>query len=756
MRRAYQLGHRMALCALGCMLGCGAGPRTSASTVPPVVADADFLTQYAETHRFRSGRPTGSQVTPDGQSVFFLRSGPRDADRVLYRLDAKTGKEAVFLTAAAVLGGAEGELSAEEKALRERMRLSARGIARYRLSTDGSQLLVPLSGRWFLIDAKTAAAKPLGPKGVTAAWLSPDNARLAMVKGGDVHLLDIESGAVRQVTTHAKGISYGAAEFVAQEEMGRYAGLWFSPDSTRVVYQETDERAVERFRIADPFNPASDGRSWPYPRPGKANAIVRLFVTNAVREETPIEVHWDREAFPYVAQVRWSKNAPLIVTVQNRRQTVLRLLQVDPSTGDTRTLLEEQDAAWINLDQDTPRWLPDGSAFLWSTERNGGWQLELRDAAGQLLRALNPPDMGYRGIAHLDAKGRQVWIEGGSDPTSRHLFRLSLDGAPPEQMTTAPGQHYLAATDAASVGIVSHFAAVGAPTSALFDLPRAGAMQAPRATVISKAETPTFEASPVITEVALPTADGQTRTHFASLVRPRNFDAKLRYPVVLSIYAGPGVNVVRRVARWQLFDQWIADHGFIVVKIDGRGTPLRGRAWERVIKNDLVTVPLDDQVNVLKVLAKQFPELDVARVGVTGWSYGGYMAAMATIRRPDIFRAGVAGAPVADWRDYDTHYTERFLGLPDADKAGYDTSSVLTYAKQLERPLLIIHGTADDNVYLTHALKLSDALFRAGKPHAFLPLAGQTHMVQDPAITALLHARTIEHLRTHLGRPEGR
>ena len=737
-------------------VGCGAGPSAPSFDGPPSMADPAFLTQYAETHRFNSGRPTSVRITPDGRSVFFLRSGPRDADRVLYRLDPKTGAESVFLTAAAVLGGEESALSPEEKALRERMRLSASGIARYSMSTDGSQLLVPLSGRWYLVDALTATAKPIGTKGVTTASLSPDNSRIAMVKAGDLHVLDVESGAIRQLTQSAEGVSYGAAEFVAQEEMGRYAGLWFSPDSTRLVYQQTDERAVERFRIADPFNPASEGRSWPYPRPGKANAIVRLFIAGLERGSTPVEVHWDREAFPYVAQVRWSKNAPLVMTVQNRRQTVLRLLQVDPSTGETRTLLEEQDAAWINLDQDTPRWLPDGSSFLWSTERDGAWQLELRDATGQYLRTLSPPGMGYRGIVHLDAEGRQVWVDGGADPTMRHVLRLSLDGAPPAQVTTAAGQHYLTVADASNVAVHTHFPATGAPTAAVIELPREGALAAPKFTLESKAEAPPFEASPQITQVALPSEDGPARVHYASLVRPQNYDAKLRYPVVLSIYAGPGVTVVRRAARWQIFDQWIADHGFIVVKIDGRGTPLRGRAWERVIKNDLVTVPLDDQVAVLEALAEAHPELDIARVGVSGWSYGGYMAAMATIRRPDIFRAGVAGAPVADWRDYDTHYTERFLGLPDADKAGYDTSSVLTYAAQLERPLLIVHGTADDNVYLTHSLKLSDALFRAGKPHAFLPLGGQTHMVHDPAVSARLYARTIDHLRTHLGRPQSR
>lgn len=736
------------------LAGCGGAPTGPVSTVPPGIADPGFLEQYAKTHRFRAGRPSAVRLTPDGTRLFFLRSGPRSAERVLYRVDPKTGAESVFLTAKGLLGGDETALSPEEKALRERMRLSARGIARYGMSSDGSRLIVPLSGRRYLVDPASGDATVVGPKGVTAALLSPDNRRMAMVIKGDVHVLNVATQQSRRLTKRAEGISYGRAEFVAQEEMGRYAGMWFGPQSKRLVYQQTDERAVERFLITDPVNPASRGQSWPYPRPGKANAQVRLFIAPLDAAGEPTEIQWDHEAFPYVAQVRWPKAAPLTVTVQNRRQTVLRVLTVDPNSGETRTLIEEQDAAWINLDQQTPRWLPGGSAFLWTTERNGGWQLELRDRAGALMRTLNPVELGYRSMAWLDARRRQVWVYAGADPTQQHLYRLHLDGGPPEQLTTAPGQHFLTAARAAPIGVLTHYPAEGAPTWSLIDLPEAGPLPAARAQLVSKAETPPFEAKPTVTTVTLTDDDGAERVHYASLVRPRNFKSGLRYPVILSIYAGPGVNVVRRVSRWQLFDQWLADHGFIVVKIDGRGTPLRGRAWERIIKGDMVTVPLADQVGVLKALAEAYPELDVQRVGVSGWSYGGYMAAMATIRRPDVFQAGVAGAPVADWRDYDTHYTERFLGLPDTEKAAYDTSSVLTYAAQLERPLLIIHGTADDNVYLTHALKLSNALFSAGKPHDFLPLAGQTHMVRDPKVIAPMYGRIVAHLRAHLGRPQ--
>ena len=230
------------------------------------------------------------------------------------------------------------------------------------------------------------------------------------------------------------------------------------------------------------------------------------------------------------------------------------------------------------------------------------------------------------------------------------------------------------------------------------------------------------------------------RDYRAAIVRPRNFEAGRRYPVLLSVYAGPGYAKVRKGRYRQLREQWQADHGFVVVSIDGRGTPGRGREWERAIRGNLIDIPLEDQVAGLQAVLAQYPELDGNRVGVYGWSFGGYFSAMAVMRRPDVFRVGVAGAPVCDWRDYDTHYTERFLGLPAENTSGYDASSVLTYAPELQRPLLIIHGTSDDNVYFAHALKMSDALMRAGRSHELIPLAGSTHIVADPQVAENLQA----------------
>jgi dipeptidyl-peptidase-4 len=238
----------------------------------------------------------------------------------------------------------------------------------------------------------------------------------------------------------------------------------------------------------------------------------------------------------------------------------------------------------------------------------------------------------------------------------------------------------------------------------------------------------------------------------AAIVRPRDFDAKRKYPVIVHVYGGPHRQEVVAVGRKYLLDQWLADRGFIIVSIDGRGTPNRGREFERVIKGNFVEIALADQVRGLKALGEKYAELDLSRVGIYGWSFGGYMSAMAVMKEPDVFHAGVAGAPVADWLDYDTHYTERYLGLPSKNAAGYEASSVLTHAPKLQRPLLIIHGTADDNVYFLHSLKLCDALFRAGKPYEFLPLSGFTHMVPDPTVTVRLNERIADFFTEQLPR----
>jgi dipeptidyl-peptidase-4 len=268
----------------------------------------------------------------------------------------------------------------------------------------------------------------------------------------------------------------------------------------------------------------------------------------------------------------------------------------------------------------------------------------------------------------------------------------------------------------------------------------------------SVAEDPSF--TPKVEMTVVDAGAGRNHAEFyTAIIRPHEFDPQKKYPVVVDVYGGPGHQVVMNAMRSWLLDQWLADQGFVVVAIDNRGTPGRDRDWERAVCSKFGTVPLEDQVAALQALGKKYPELDLERVGITGWSFGGYMSALAVLKRPDIYKAAVAGAPVIDWEDYDTHYTERYLGLPRDNPDAYKEASLLTYADKLERPLLLIHGTSDDNVYFRHTLKLCDALFRAGKEFEVLPLSGLTHMVPDPVVTERLHSRVAAHFQKHLGKP---
>jgi dipeptidyl-peptidase-4 len=387
-----------------------------------------------------------------------------------------------------------------------------------------------------------------------------------------------------------------------------------------------------------------------------------------------------------------------------------------------------------------PRWLADGERFLWATERGGAWQIELRDRGGALLQTLTRPELGLRGLVAVDEGRGALVVRASEDPTQVHLWRITLADGQAERLTEVPGVHDATFAEDDSRWVLASTTLAGEVRWAVRD-----AAGAELATLRSVAEAPPWSPRVELTTVG----EGPERLH-AALIRPRDFDAARRYPVLVHVYGGPHHQHVTANGRSYLLDQWFADQGTVVVRLDGRGTPSRGRAWERAIRGDFLTAPLADRVRGLQALGARCPELDLTRVGIHGWSFGGTFSAMAVMRRPDAFHAAVAGAPVTDWRDYDTHYTERYLGLPDEAPEAYRVSDVLTYAAQPSRPLLLLHGTADDNVYFTHSVRLPDALFRAGIAHEFLPLSGFTHMVPDPNVTTRLHHRIRDHFAAHL------
>ncbi len=707
--------------------------------IGPAVAAENCFERLAATRDGMLGVPTHAEPTPDGRSVLFLRSGPRDTALRLYRYDVRAGTA----TELARPDPGNDHPSVEEKARRERARMTLSGITDYAISRDGTTVLVSEAGRLSRIGlGADPRPVPVPGEGWIGPRLSPDGQHVAAVRDDELHVVDLADGRDRQLTTGANdALTHGVAEFAAAEELERADGTWWSPDSRTLLYEAADLSGVERHFIADPEHPSAQPVSFRYPRAGTANARLRLGLVSRDGGDTRW-VDWDSGAFPYLARVVWPDGkGPLTLVVLNRAQTAERVLAVDPATGHATTLLTETDPAWLDLTpgggtaggRALPFWLPDGSGFLWAAERNDRWALELHHADGSLQRTLTTPAVPYLSLADVDAQAGDAkagdaqagTVLIGSDPDrlGSALYRIPLRGGAPVAVAAEPGLH------AAQFSPDGH--GVFADT---FD----GADGHLRVLVRDKdghvlATLPSVAEAPAVPRVTYTTVGPQGMD--AMVVRPTGFVAGGRYPVVLSVYAGPTVKMVERAPRRAVEDQCLADQGFVVVSLDGRGTPGRGRNWERTTEHDLIDGPLADQADGVKALGQRYPEMDLGRVGVTGWSFGGYFTAMATIRRPDLFKVGVAGAPVVDFADYDTAYTERYLGTPQDDPDGYAKSNVLSYAASLSRPLLLMHGLTDDNVYFENTVKLTQALVAAGKPYQLLLLPG-THLLPDPLIRA--------------------
>jgi dipeptidyl-peptidase 4 len=720
----------------------------TAAPAERAIHNPQFLRDYAETRGFRMGAPSRPTFTPDGKALLFLRSGPRSPKLDLYEFDIDSKETRLLLTPESLLKGAEEELSPEEKARRERMRVTSRGFTDFQISKNGARILLSLSGKLYVLDRSSGKAQELKPSQGTIVdpKFSPDGKHVSYVLDHDVYAYDLEqSREVRVTEGGTADISHGLAEFVAQEEMNRFSGYWWSPDSDRLVFQESDSREVETWFVADPAKPEAAPYPTRYPRPGKANVKVRLGITPLTQKET-IWFNWDRERYPYLARVSWDTNGPLTLTVETRDQRELVLLEANPTSGSTTPLVTERDAAWVNLRQDIPKWLPDDKGFIWASERSGDWQIEWRNRDGSLKEVLRTGTVKLRDISSVNETNDILLFTGAPDPTQAKLYALPLTGGPPVELTPEAGWHGARFDKSHSLMVDTLTTLQAMPRTML----RAGVGRT-IAELPSVAERPSFTPRVEILQVS-------DRKFYAGIVRPQKFNARKRYPVIVDVYGGPlpagsAGNVAATMPSWLLL-QWLADQGFVVVAIDGRGIPGRGRDWERAVRNDFATVTLGDQAAGLKALGRKYRELDTDRAGIFGWSFGGYMSALAVLKEPKVFKAGIAGAPVTDWYDYDTHYTERYLGIPPADDAAYERSSLLPLAKNLQRPLLLIHGTSDDNVYFRHTLKLANELFRAGKHFELLPLSGFTHMVPDPVVNEQLYSRMVRFFKTHLGEPK--
>ncbi|MEU4741641.1 prolyl oligopeptidase family serine peptidase [Actinosynnema sp. NPDC023658] len=685
--------------------------------------EISFPRQQARTQRFTLGAPRNFTVAPDGAKVYFLRTATATSRaNGLWAFDTATRTETLLADPGTLLTDPE-DLSPEERARRERTREQAAGIVGY--ATDGAarQAVFTLSGRLFVVETATGAVRELPVAGAAIdPRLDPTGRKVAYVAGGVLHVVDLGTGADRVVAEpDGPDVTWGLAEFIAAEEMSRYRGYWFSPDGERVLAARVDNAPVPRWHIADPANPGTPATEIAYPAAGEANAVVGLAVLGAGRTD----VTWDAEAFPYLNSVSWTSHGKPLLQVQSRDQRRVLVLAVDVETGATEVVADDTDPHWLEIVPGTPRWTPDG--HLLRVRPIGG--------ANRLVVGDRPwtPD-GFQVRAVLDVAEDGVLVTASTDdPTQTHVYLVAEGGV--TRLSTEDGVH--GATRAGGVLVLSRSA-----------MDHFGA----EVTVSTGGTTGTigtFAETPVLTpEVRLLTVG--ERDLRAALLFPRGHVPGTKVPVLLDPYGGPHAQRVVSARNAYLTSQWLADQGFAVLVVDGRGTPGRGPEWEREIASDFAGATLEDQVDALHAVAAGEPDLDLTRVGIRGWSYGGYLAALAVLRRPDVFHAGIAGAPVTDWRLYDTHYTERYLGHPADAPDVYDANSLISDAPKLERPLMIVHGLADDNVVAAHTLRLSSALLAAGRPHTVLPLSGVTHMTPQEQVAENLLLLQVDFLHRSL------
>lgn len=715
----------------------------------------------------------GVSLSPDGGLVAFLRSREDDVD-VLDLWAAPTGEgEAFKLIDARALVPDAGELSEAEKARRERMRISQRGVVEYSWDQQGRYILAPLEGDIFLAEREGGAVRRLTETEADEidAKVSPLGNFVSFVRDQDLVVLELAGGAETEVTTDGNGLlTWATAEFIAQEEMDRDTGYWWSPDERYIALQRTDESTVDIIPRLDITGGGASVIEQRYPRAGRPNAVVELFVHDRESgQRTRVDLGENRDI--YLARVNWSADGrTLYVQRQSRDQKTLDLLTVDPATGASRVILTQTSDAWVPLTHDF-RALDNGN-FIWSSEETGWRHLYLHERDGTLIRPITygpwpvkslngvnqetgevffTASFGYaerpEGVTGghsfcptLDGRGAMCDVQG-ERPTIQRLWRGSLNQAPTRfQPVTPDGGWWSVSMNKTGTAFVGNYSDLETPAQS--GLYRADGTfvrwieenrldeNHPFFPFVSRRQTPEF---------------GTLESHGESIVwqitKPPGFDPSRRYPVVMQVYGGPSGGGVRR--SWQAAtNQLLTEAGYIVFRMDNRGEGDRSAAFKQALYLKMGQTEIEDQVLAVNYL-RTLPYVDADRISAMGWSYGGFMT-LHMLSEPEMgLTSAISGAPVTDWSLYDTHYTERFMSTPEANAAGYAASDVVGKLDSLTGRLLILHGMADDNVIFENATRVIDALQSRSVPFEMMLYPGQRHGVRG-------NERQLQQWRTYL------
>ena len=687
-----------------------------------------FPRQSAATRNFQLGAPRSFQVCESGAQVLFLRSDSgRDSVNSLWIYDVAKRIETKFADPRVLLAD-DAEVPAAERARRERMRETTSGITSYSTDRKGTKVAFALSGQLFVGQTSDSALKNLNVDGpVIDPRISPDGNFVAWSDGKDLFIVDFAGSNLRNLTNEkAENVSWGLADFIASEEFGRMHGYWWSPDSDSLIVESVNDAEVQTWWISDPATPAKTPQEIKYPAAGTKNAKVGLekISISGAREA----IRWDVDAFEYLISVSWQKDCNALITVADRAQQ--HFVTYSAGASGLENVHEVTDHEFVEVISGQPRWHNGQIVSVVDNRQSDTRELQL---AG---KAMSPA--GLQIMSVIDIKDDYIDVIATQDALSRDLIRLGFDGSITEisqggiaSATTTSAELQVVIESRLDTNTRSYQLRRGVKTEHYFD---------------SLAESPNFTSQVHVLQT------GSHKVNTAVLFPQDHVHGSKKLPVMMRPYGGPHGPQVQNGALSYAIDQWFADQGFVVIIADNRGTGGRGPAWDHAIYQDFVTPVLDDQVAAIADVAKHFPDdVDASRVGITGWSFGGYLSALAVMKRPDVFHAAVAGAPVTEWLWYDTAYTERYLGHPEKFPEIYEDHSLMPMAGQLDRPLMLVHGLADDNVVAAHSLSLSGALLANKKPHTLLPLSGVTHMTPQEIISENLMLLTVEYLKEQLG-----
>ena len=699
--------------------------------------------------------PGALAFSPDDRFITYLLSPEANLVRQLYLFNPEPGEHSLLLSPPD--GGAtEQNIPLEEALRRERQRQLEVGVTQYAWAEHANRLLIPLPDGLYVQDGPRAPLRKIAAghgAPILDPQFSPDGGWIAYVQEAELRVVSAEGGAPRQLTFGARetGRMHGLAEFIAQEEIGRSHGLWWSPDSRRIAFAEVDEAHIPVYRIVHQGKDAiGDGaqEDHRYPFAGRPNAKVRLGVISVDGGQAAwMDLGADDDL--YLARVDWLPDGGLTAQLENREQTTLDLVRFDPQTGERTRLFRETSEVWINL-HDLFKPLERGEhagGFIWASERTGYRHLYLYDQSGDLVRALTQGEWMVDAVAGVDEESRQVYFTATRDgPTESHLYAVSFAGGAPRRLTHEPGMHSVVVDHGFRRFIDIYDALDRPPVVTLRSLADGSILR-----VIYDQRDPRLEALALTPPelVTLSNRDGVTL--YGAIFRPPAHFGPGPYPTIVSVYGGPHAQQVTNSWRMTVAmrAQSLRRLGFLVFVLDNRGSARRGLAFEREIKHTLGHPEVDDQVAGVKQLARQ-GLADPERVGIYGWSYGGYLSAMCLARAPEVFKVAVAGAPVTHWDGYDTHYTERYLGTPQTNPLAYTESSLLRHVERIAGKLLLVHGLIDENVHFRHTARLINALIRARKSYDLLLFPDERHLPRHLADRVYMEERIRDYFLQHL------